>query len=200
MTTQPPLNGHNSGMTLRTLLKENHIFHVAAWIFAAASVVVIVMLIVLHISVSRVVRAGEAGAYPDIRRFSERYDRLRSDLRATEHARQQLFGIRPVPSDLVRFIERLESAAVGRGIRLTVDAVPAEKDPAGQPYPVPIVRYSLILEGPLEGVIGTMEAIGRDPFLVRVETADLTSPNSEDLDRITSARITVAVAVREQTP
>lgn len=200
MTTPPLLNGNYHGTTLRSLLRENHIFHVAAWMSAAAGILVILMLVVLHLSVSRVIRAREAGAYPDIRRFSERYDRLRSDLRATGRAREQLFHTRPLASDLVQFIERLESSAAGRGIHLTVDAVPLEKDPAGQPYPVPIVRYSLVLEGPLDGVTGTMETVMRDPFLVRVETTELTSPNLEDLDRTTIAHITVAVAVRQEAP
>lgn len=196
----PTLNGNHHGTTVRSLLKENHIFHVAGWISVAIGVVVIVTLLVVHVTVSRVVAARGSGTQPDIRRFSNRYDRLRSDLRATERSREQLTRIRPAPSELVSLIERLEATAAAQHVRVTVNAFPAETDPAGQPYAVPVLRYGLVLEGSLDGVTGLLERMAQDPFLVRIETAELTSPTTEDLDRATTARITVAVAVRARTP
>lgn len=201
MTTLPGKNGMNGNgqhSGLRALMWENHVFHVSVWVAIVCIVALLAALLTIHVSVSRALAVRQGGLHSDVRRLSERYNRLLEDLRATEGARKRLVQIRPRPDGLLGFVQWAEATGASAGVVFHLEAVPPERDSAGQPYPSPVIRYIVSMEGPLENVLRVMHAYQRAPARVRIESAEFRSPQGQDLALRALATVHLAVAIQGQ--
>ena len=183
-------------------VQENHFSHVALWVSAMGLLVLIALALLAHRMISDIVALKSTEVTDGDSRFVRKYDRLLSDLRETEEARKRLFEVRPRGENVVSFVQSLERAAERTGIRQTIEVLPRAADTHGQPYPSPVIRYTLTLEGSLDVLIAYFGALHELPQLVRVETIEVTSPvdNNVLVHAITTARIAVAVQGDQPAP
>lgn len=130
----------------------------------------------------------------DLARQSQR---LLHDLQETEAQRDALRRVRPNQENLVRFVEGLEAAAARSFIEQTIAAVPPQSDASGQPYPLPVVRYRITLQGTAEKVETYLRELSHLPELVRVERVELKAPPDDHVLANATADVLFAVAVQK---
>ena len=179
-------------------LRENHVSRVVLWIVIVSGLVLMLLGFFIHAVVSDIVEIRSAEFTEGQDRIARRYERLLEDLRATEEERSLLGGVRSPKGNLVPFVQSLELTAQRANVTQTLEAITGDKDPNGQPYSSPVIRYTLTLEGPLDAVIAYLGAVHDVPQLVRVETLDITSPADENILASAVAIARIAVAVREE--
>lgn len=180
-----------------SLLFQNRFAIITLMILGVGTVALVGGGVALHILVTDIqtIRKEEFGQPQS--RIAERYERLLEDLQATERERVLLQDVRPSRQNLVSFVQLLETAAATSGVTQTIDAVPPEEDQYGQPYPSPVLRYQLTLEGPYEGVTRFLASVHAIPHLVRIEEVRISSGDERDVLIGSKAIIRIAVAVRE---
>lgn len=130
-------------------------------------------------------------------RIGREFERLLRDLQETEPQRAAVKSLRPDRKNLVRFVQGLEAAAAGAFIDQQITAILPESDHGGQPYPLPVVRYRVTLQGTLEKVEAYLRFLTGLPELVRAERLELKTTPDGHIVTNAIAELLLAVAVAE---
>lgn len=171
------------------------IVRIAAVLALAGALVTALAAVILHRSVEQL-RADHA-LVQNREDLARRFERLLKDLQETETERAALRRVRPNAETLVRFVEGLEAVAGRTFVDQTIAAIPPQSDTSGQPYPLPVVRYRITLQGTAEKLEAYLRELNRLPELVRVERIELkTVPDGHVLTN-TTADVTLAVAIQK---
>lgn len=175
------------------LLRANRFIRFAA-LYGAISVLLFGILgFILHQVVENI--REDTGLLERREEIARSFEKLLTDLRETEEARQALFLVRLHPREIVSLVRGLESAAARSFIEQKISAQRSVVPSGDGGYVSPVVRYQVNLLGPWEKVEAYLEKLHELPHLVRVEGIQMSTDPSGDLLQQGQTDIVFAVAV-----
>jgi hypothetical protein len=187
------------------VLRENRFLRFSVWAVLLGFLILGLLGGWIHAVVTSIREAQQKTFREPRTELLRQYDLLMRNLEETKSDRQLLPEVRPYVSELVSFIRSLEAAAAAAGVEQTITDAPAGKQKetdggvaTGTSYSTPVIRYAIELSGTMDGITSYLSALQRMPTLVRVESVTLTAEEGEDLLQHATARLQIAVAVREE--
>lgn len=176
---------------------ENRVFRLAMGIVLVGAFVLALQAIAVHLLVSSILAQQRVGGLQEQETVTQRYRRLQNALLVATGDRLLLQKVRPRQDDLIAFVQNLEVLAFNAGVRQTIETPARLTEEKAVAYSSPVVRYQIVVEGPLDRVISYLEALSTIPELALVEKITMKSDDRENLAVHTSALVEIALAVRE---
>jgi hypothetical protein len=185
-------------MTNKTkLILSNNVLRIGAVVSILGIIATSGLLVFGHIIINNII-----GVKNEILDLSDpvtgkRYRRLTDDYNSTKNERVLLFEVRPTKQNIAYFVQALDELAVRTQVTQTVEVV-TQRDVSGEvKYTTPSIRYKLNIAGGLSSVISFIKEVNKLPYLLRVVSAQVATPDGKMLADGTLGTIIIDIASKE---